>query len=158
VTIDKQGRVEAAFADGCIKTCVTDSTETSGAGPADAQAATATIARQSSGIGLFSAYDPQPNLTLSRQTVTQTKTGFADALVVKNTGTTAVNGFATAVYDNGKLVGTKTTTLAAGQSATLTFTWKATGGSHTITGVVDPADKIAESNEGDNKAATVLRK
>jgi hypothetical protein len=158
VTVDKQGRVEAAFADGCIKTCVTDPSETSGAGPADAQAATATIARQSSGLGLFSANDPQPNLTLTKQTVTKTKAGLADAVVVKNTGATAVNGFATVVYDNGKSVGATITSLAAGKSATLTFTWKATGGSHTVTGAVDPADKVAESNEGDNKAVTVVRK
>ncbi len=59
VTVDKTGHIEAAFADGCIDACVTDTSHTSGAGPADAQAAYATIARQSSGLGLFSAYDPQ---------------------------------------------------------------------------------------------------
>jgi hypothetical protein len=58
VTLDKTGHIEAAFADGCIDACVTDPTHTSGAGPADAQAAYATIARQTSGLGLFSAYDP----------------------------------------------------------------------------------------------------
>ncbi|HEY3527901.1 MAG TPA: sialidase family protein [Nocardioides sp.] len=59
VTVDKTGHVEAAFADGCIDACVTDATHNSDDGPADAQAAYATIARQSSGLGLFSAYDPQ---------------------------------------------------------------------------------------------------
>ena len=34
----------------------------------------------------------------------------------------------------------------------------ATGGGHTITGTVDPGDKIAESNESDNKRVTVIRK
>jgi hypothetical protein len=58
VTVDKTGHVEAAFADGCIDACVTDATHNSDDGPADAQAAYATIARQSSGLGLFSAYDP----------------------------------------------------------------------------------------------------
>jgi hypothetical protein len=57
-TIDSHGRIEVAYADGCINTCVTNTSETSGAGPADAQAAYATIARQSSGLTLFSAYDP----------------------------------------------------------------------------------------------------
>jgi hypothetical protein len=57
-TVDKTGHVEVAFADGCIDACVGDSTHTSGAGPADAQAAYATIARQSSGRGLFAAQDP----------------------------------------------------------------------------------------------------
>jgi hypothetical protein len=58
VTVDRTGHVEAAFADGCIDACVTDTTHNSDDGPADAQAAYATIARQSSGLGLFSAYDP----------------------------------------------------------------------------------------------------
>jgi len=57
-TVDKTGHVEVGFADGCIDACVNDSTHTSGAGPADAQAAYATIARQSSGRGLFAAQDP----------------------------------------------------------------------------------------------------
>jgi hypothetical protein len=60
VTVDKTGHVEAAIADGCIAACVTDKSHNSDVGPADAQAAYATIVRQSSGLGLFSAYDPQP--------------------------------------------------------------------------------------------------
>ncbi|HWJ81219.1 MAG TPA: hypothetical protein VNS55_03190 [Nocardioides sp.] len=57
-TIDSHGRVLVAFADGCIGACVTNPSHTSGAGPADAQAAYATIARQSSGKTLLAAYDP----------------------------------------------------------------------------------------------------
>jgi hypothetical protein len=57
VTVDRTGHVEAAFADGCIDACVADTTHNSDDGPADAQAAYATIARQSSGLGLFSAFD-----------------------------------------------------------------------------------------------------
>jgi hypothetical protein len=60
VTVDRTGHVEVAIADGCIDKCVTDTTHNSDDGPADAQAAYATIARQSSGLGLYSAYDPQP--------------------------------------------------------------------------------------------------
>lgn len=56
-TIDSHGRVEVAYADGCINTCVTNTSETSGAGPADAQAAYASIARQSGGQTLLSLYD-----------------------------------------------------------------------------------------------------
>jgi hypothetical protein len=66
VTIDSHGRVEVAFADGCILSCVTDATQTSGAGPATAQAAFATIVRQSGGLGLLSAFDPPAPLTLAR--------------------------------------------------------------------------------------------
>lgn len=58
VTVDKTGHIEAGFADGCINACMTDKTHNSDDGPTDAQAAYATIARQSSGLGLFSAYDP----------------------------------------------------------------------------------------------------
>jgi hypothetical protein len=57
-TVDKTGHIEVGYADGCIGACVTDPSHTSGAGPADAQAAYATIARSSSGRGLFAAYDP----------------------------------------------------------------------------------------------------
>jgi hypothetical protein len=60
VTVDQTGHVEAAIADGCIDACVTDTTHNSDDGPTDAQAAYATIARQSSGLGLYSAHDPQP--------------------------------------------------------------------------------------------------
>jgi hypothetical protein len=63
VTVDRTGHVEAAFADGCIDACVTDATHNSDDGPADAQAAYASIARQSSGLGLFAAYDPAPAST-----------------------------------------------------------------------------------------------
>jgi hypothetical protein len=57
-TIDDHGRVEVAFADGCIDACVTDPSHTSDTGPADAQAAYATIARQSGGKTLYAKYDP----------------------------------------------------------------------------------------------------
>ncbi len=60
VTIDEAGRIEVGYADGCIDACVSDPSHTSGAGPADAQAAYATIARQSSGKTLFASQDPLP--------------------------------------------------------------------------------------------------
>ena len=63
VTVDKTGHVEAALADGCIDACVTNASHNSDDGPADAQAAYATIARQSSGLGLFSAFDPAAKTT-----------------------------------------------------------------------------------------------
>ena len=60
-TVDKTGHVEVGFADGCIDTCVTDDSQTSGEGPADAQASYATIARMSSGRTLSAANDPAPS-------------------------------------------------------------------------------------------------
>jgi BNR/Asp-box repeat len=50
ITVDKQGRVLVAFADGCTGGCVTDPTVLS-------TGATGTVMRQSSGKGLYAAYD-----------------------------------------------------------------------------------------------------
>jgi hypothetical protein len=49
IAIDKQGRVYAAYADGCVGTCV------SGSGKSDSEVAT--FAKQSGGTTLFAAYD-----------------------------------------------------------------------------------------------------
>jgi hypothetical protein len=57
ITVDKVGRVLIGYADGCTGTCVTDSTQNATAGPASAQDALATIARQTGGRGLFAAFD-----------------------------------------------------------------------------------------------------
>ncbi len=152
VTVDQQGRVEAAFADGCIKTCVTNPAETSGAGPADAQAAYATIARQSSGLGLFSKDDPQVNLTLKRQSLHRNGRGqWVDRVVVRNTGSRRVRDAVTVVTDNGRRVGRFETGLAAHTSKTFVVRWHAGSGRQTITAVTDPRNRVREANEGDNK-------
>ena len=158
-TIDSHGRIEVAYADGCIKTCVTDSSETSGAGPADAQAAYATIARQSSGKTLFAQYDPSTNLTLKSLTVSKSSSGqYVGTVTVANTGNQPVGAFDVQLLDNRKQVGYVGTSLEPGASTDLTFTWKATGGSHTITAVADPQNQVAESDEADNKAVTTVGK
>jgi hypothetical protein len=51
-TIDAQGRVLVGFADGCTGACATDPANT-------AKSVWATIARQSNGRGVFSAFDPK---------------------------------------------------------------------------------------------------
>jgi len=51
-TIDAQGRVIVGYADGCTGACNTDPNNT-------AKSVWATIARQSNGLGLFSAFDPK---------------------------------------------------------------------------------------------------
>ena len=155
VTVDKTGHVEAGFADGCIDACVTNSSHNSDDGPADAQAAYATIARQSSGLGLFSAYDPQVNLTLAKQSVVKQKSQFVATLTVANTGQAAAKGVVVRLADGQRTVGQATVaSLAPGQQATVTFSWKATSGTHTFTGSVDPGNAIAESDEADNKLVT----
>ncbi len=57
ITVDKFGRVLIGYADGCTGTCVHDATANASVGPASAQDALATIARQVGGRGLFAAYD-----------------------------------------------------------------------------------------------------
>jgi len=51
-TMDAQGRVLVGFADGCTGACATNPANT-------AKSVWATIARQSNGLGLFSAFDPK---------------------------------------------------------------------------------------------------
>ena len=51
-TIDVQGRVLVGYADGCTGACATDPNNT-------AKSVWAVIARQSSGLGVFSAFDPK---------------------------------------------------------------------------------------------------
>ncbi len=57
ITVDKFGRVLVGYADGCTGTCVNDPTQNATTGPASAQDALATIARQVGGRGLFAAFD-----------------------------------------------------------------------------------------------------
>ena len=57
ITVDKFGRVLVGYADGCTGSCVTDPTQNATTGPASAQDALATIARQVGGLGLFAAFD-----------------------------------------------------------------------------------------------------
>jgi hypothetical protein len=57
ITVDKFGRVLVGYADGCTGTCVNDATQNASTGPANAQDALATIARQVGGRGLFAVLD-----------------------------------------------------------------------------------------------------
>ncbi|GAA1915168.1 sialidase family protein [Nocardioides marmoribigeumensis] len=86
-TVDRTGHIEVGYADGCIDACVTDPTHTSGAGPADAQAAYATIARSSSGLGLFAAYDGGTATATGAPTATTSGTGLLGRLPLVGTRT-----------------------------------------------------------------------
>src|SRR4051794_19366172 len=57
ITVDRNGRVLVGYADGCTGACVTDTTQNASTGPATAQDALATVARQVGGRGLFAALD-----------------------------------------------------------------------------------------------------
>jgi CARDB len=148
VTTDDHGRVEVAFADGCINACVSDPQH-------QGRDAYATVARQSGGKTLFGAFDPAvTNATLSSLKVALSGGRLTATLQVANTGTKPLPSFATQVLDGRKQVGLVTTTgLAPEATKTLTVTWRPSGkGSHAVTGVVDPTNAIAESDEADNKA------
>jgi hypothetical protein len=60
ITVDPSGRVLVGYADGCTGACVNDATQNASTGPATAQDALATIARQAGGRGLFAASDGTP--------------------------------------------------------------------------------------------------
>ena len=140
------GRTLVGFADGCTGTC---------AAPGGAQNfdALATIARQTAGPRLYAAFDAQPDLTVSAPTATRTgKTGVLSAVVTNNGGTEA-RGVTVGFRCGSKTLGTsQPITLAPGASATVTVSTTALQpGRKTITAVVDPANTVAESDEG-NKA------
>ena len=154
VTVDDHGRVEAGYADGCIKACVTDPQHVG-------RDAYATIARQSGGRTLFAKYDPTvTNATLSSLSVTKDGSGtYSATMAVRNTGTTDLNGVATQVLDGRKQVGlVSTASIAPGATKTVTVSWKAGNGSHTVTSTVDPTNAIAESDEADNKLQKTVAK
>jgi hypothetical protein len=153
VTTDDHGRILVGYADGCIDACVTDPAQ-------NGHDAYATIARQSDGLTLFSAYDPATtNLTLSSLDVTaNSDRTFTATMLVKNTGTTPVSAAQTQVLDGRKQVAlTPATDFAPGEARTLTVSWKASGAkSHTITEVTDPLNAIAEDDESDNKLVDTI--
>ena len=147
MTIDDHGRIEVGYADGCVDACVTDPSQNN-------HDAYATIARQSSGKSLFSAYDPATtNLTMSSLNVTRNGKQYVARTVVSNTGTAPVRDVKTQVLDNRDQVGlTAISDLAPGASTTLRFTWPAHGRSTSqVTAVVDPANVVGETDEADNK-------
>lgn len=80
ITVAKDGRVIVGYADGCAGACATDPANTS-------KSVWATIARQSNGLGLFSAYDPQP---FSEQNVTSL-VGLQVTNTATSSGTTSFN-------------------------------------------------------------------
>lgn len=65
-SVTKDGRVVVAYADGCLGSCNTSGT------PADSDGAWATVAYQSAGEGMFSAYDVAPVVAPAAPTLSAT--------------------------------------------------------------------------------------
>jgi len=74
---------------------------------------------------------------------------------LRNNGTAASEGAFVAFYDgSSKFASVKADALPAGNSTTVTATWKAIEGTHEIKAAADPDNKVSESNE-ENNALTV---
>jgi plastocyanin len=153
VTTDDHGRVEAAYADGCIKACVTDPAH-------QGRDAYATIARQQGGRSLLARYDADvTNATLSSLTVVKVPGGtFRAVAKVKNTSTTRLTDVATQVLDGRTQKGlVSIARIDPGDTGSVTVTWTpSTATHHTVTAVADPRNVIKESNEADNKAQRTI--
>jgi hypothetical protein len=145
-TIDKQGRVEVAYADGCTGSCAS-----TGVNNFDAYA---TIARQYAGLTMFSANDPLPNVAVSGLTSAVATNGSSSiTATVTNLGKSSVTTPVQFVV-NGKVLSTSApVTLAAGASKTVTAAWstKQLKGNQTVQALADPANALTESNEADNR-------
>lgn len=151
-TIDNRGRVEVAYADGCTGACVTGTTNNFDA--------YATIARQSGGLGLYAAYDPAANLTVSNLTATPGPNGqYTLSATVSDIGGRPATAPVAFLVDGNPLSTSAAAALLPGGTATLTAVWHLTGQgkTHTITAVADPANLVAESNENDNRRTITLK-
>ena len=150
-TMDSHGRVEVGYADGCTGSCAS-----SGVNNFDAYA---TIARQYDGLTLLAAYDPLPNLTVSKVSATVGTNGKSSvSATVANLGKAA----ATAPVQfqvNGKVLSTSApVAVPAGGSVTVTAPWstKQLKGSQTVLAIADPANVVTESNEADNRRSITV--
>jgi len=150
-TIDKQGRVEVGYADGCTGSCVT-----SGVNNFDAYA---TIARQYAGATMFAANDPTANLTVSALSSTVATNGASSiTATVTNLGKAAATAPVQFLV-NGKVLSTSApVAVPAGTSKTVTAAWstKQLKGNQTVLAVADPANAVKESNEADNRRSITV--
>ncbi|MGI8613863.1 MAG: CARDB domain-containing protein [Nocardioidaceae bacterium] len=146
ITKDTHGRILVGYADGCAGTCVTSHVKN-----LDAYA---TIARQRSGMALFAQYDPKPNPTPLSITYTKASTGGVVLHApVTNNGTAAAKSVQAASFVNGRRVATSSAVdIGAGVTKTLNASWlNSVHGAAKLAVVVDPAETVSESNEGDNR-------
>jgi len=150
VTVDGQGRVLVGYADGCTGTCAS--------GGAQNFDALATIARQTAGPRLFAAFDAAPDLTVAPPRASRSGSTVTLSAVVTNRGNKSASGVTVAFSNGTKKYGTTAgVTLAPGQSKTVTLTTTSIPrGTQGLTAVVDPLNRIAESNEGNNRARATI--
>jgi hypothetical protein len=155
VQMDKQGRILVAYADGCSGACA--------AGGPQNYDALATIARQSGGPSLLSAYDAMFLADL-RVTAVNAQTGRAGSGTLTATVTNAGRAIAAGTVvrfttSSGYAVAGAPVTLGPGESATVTVTWPTQGlhGTITVQATADPDDAIREADEANNIRSITVR-
>jgi len=155
VQIDKLGRVLVGYADGCTGACAS--------GGAQNFDSLGTIARQSGGKSLFSAYDAQFLADLQVTAVTTQVVRKGDSTLtatVRNAGPRTVSGVVVSFTTSGGYAVTSAPiTLEPGQSVQVTVAWPTKGihGTQTVTVTVDPANAVEEGNETNNSSSITVR-
>jgi len=159
-TVDSQGRVLVGYADGCTAACVT--TTNPNASTPGYRDALATIARQDSGLRMFAANDPLPDLTVHGISASRNSSGHEQlSAVLSNIGNAPATGAVVRFLvgcpcKSVTIADTAPITLAAGASQRVTVTWSTAkkGSTYYVTAVADPLNKIRESNENNNRSAS----
>jgi len=157
-TIDPAGRVLVGFADGCTAACVTTTAPVDGV-TTGYRDALATIARQSSGLRMYAAADPKPDLTVGSIAVSRDSRHVEHvSALVTNAGTATATGAVTRFLDGSTLIGDSApVTLAPLASQRVDISWtSAKKGTQVVAAVVDPTNAIAESREDNNKSTATV--
>jgi hypothetical protein len=146
ITVDGEGRPLVGYADGCTGAC---------AAPGGAQNfdALATIARQTAGPRLFAAFDAKPDLTVGKPSAVRNGATSTLSAVVTNSGPVEARGVRIGFYCGEKVLGvSEPITVGPGETVRMSTTsTNHTRGTKSITVLVDPADTVAESDEGNNR-------
>lgn len=79
------------------------------------------------------------------------------AYTLQNNGNLTVSNAQVSIHIDNQPYTTQTVSLAGNSNTTLSFTWSAICGNHTLSIVADSANVIAESNESNNNATTTLQ-
>jgi subtilase family serine protease len=107
---------------------------------------------------LFAAYDAAPDLTVAAPTAVDGNPVTLSS-VVSNRGSATATGVTVAFSNGTKILGTSAPiTLAPGRSVKVSIrTGALPEGTQVVTAIADPADKVAESNEGNNRTSGTVR-
>ena len=156
-TVDPQGRVLVAYADGCTLACATNPQPIDDV-PNGYHTQLASIARQKDGKRLFAQYD-QPDLTVTSISASQPNSKATLSATVANLGTRGASNVVVRFMQDTQPIGDSApVTLQPGASAQVSVVWPTASakGSRLITAIADPGNAIPESNEANNKAMATI--